>query len=324
MNPRLVALVFVVFLVTTSFTQDKPEGKSVDAPVSIVTNLMVTDSNGNPVNDVKKDEVRIFEDGIEQHISYFARRDPVLHMGFVIDNTGSMREQMERVINISNLVTSSLREKDEAFILRFVSRDKITLQQDWTSDKGRLTKSFDSMFIEGGATAVVDGLYLAEDKLSSKAKEPSVGRYALVLISDCVDRDSYYNTKQLIARLRPTDIQVFVVALTSQLSDARPAFKPAYTSEKQKAESFANILALKTGGAVLIPSGEENRKKPLADLIKPIISELQANYVIGYTSSDSRWDGRTRSLRIQIADGPKDTKRQGITRESFTVPKTSN
>jgi VWFA-related protein len=235
----------------------------------------------------------------------------------VIDNSGSLRLQLDTIIDIGKFITSNLREQDKAFMVRFVSSDKISLLQDWTTDKTLLNKSLDSMFIEGGTSSVVDGLYTSFEYLEKRTKENSSRRYALVLISDCEDRDSYYNLSQFLDKKKGTDIQIFVVALTSGLANEKRS-NPNYSSPREKAENFANKLALKTGGNVYFPTGKENNKKPYSETLKPLIDELQSNYVIGYISTNENRANRPRKLRVEISDS---AKRQAFIRESFVVPK---
>ena len=317
MNFRLIAVTLIIAsaLTAAAFAQ----GIAVGTPVNVIANLKVSDSGRKPVSGLKKADIKVFENGIEQNILYFAEKSPDLHIGFVVDNSGSLRGQLERVIDIGKFITSNLSENDEAFVVRFVSRDKVTLVQSWTSNKDLLDKSFDDLFIDGGLSAVVDGLYLAQDKVSQRSKEFKSGRYALVLISDCEDRDSFYSLKQLISSLRPTNIQVFVVSLAPRLS-SEVGFLRADTAARKRAENFADTLSLMTGGIVIAPFDEERRKQPLIQSLRPLFEELQANYVISYTSSNPQWDGKTRSLRVEVADDEKGAKRQVIARESFVVP----
>ena len=316
MNFRLIAVTLIIAsaLTAAAFAQ----GIAVGTPVNVIANLKVSDSGRKPVSGLKKGDIRVFENDVEQNILYFAEKSPDLHIGFVVDNSGSLRGQLERVIDIGKFITSNLSENDEAFVVRFVSRDKVTLVQSWTSNKDLLNKSFDDLFIDGGLSAVVDGLYLAQDKVSQRSKEFKSGRYALVLISDCEDRDSFYSLRQLISSLRPTDIQVFVVSLPRLSSEV--GFLRADTAARKRAENFADTLSLMTGGIVIAPFDEERRKQPLIQSLRPLFEELQANYVISYTSSNPQWDGKTRSLRVEVADDEKGAKRQVIARESFVVP----
>ena len=46
-------------------------------------------------------------------------------------------------------------------IIRFVGRDKIEIEQQFTSNKADLIDALDNLYIEGGQTAITDAVYLA-------------------------------------------------------------------------------------------------------------------------------------------------------------------
>ena len=88
----------------------------------------------------------------------------------MIDNSGSLRLQLEKVIEASKIIVSTNRPDDETSIIRFVSRDKIEIVQDFTSNKTDLNDALDNLFIEGGQTAIIDAVYLAAEKVNEYEK----------------------------------------------------------------------------------------------------------------------------------------------------------
>lgn len=325
----LFALCLICAAADFAFSQGKSsvekDKESEQQPVGVIANVMILDVNGKPLGDVKKEDLKIFEDGVEQKISYFTRKEPTLNLGLLMDNSASLRLQLEKSFDIGKFIISNLREQDEAFIVRFISSDKIEVIENWTSDKSLLNKSLDSMFTEGGASAVIDALYTSAEHLLKRTKENSSRRYALVLVSDCEDRDSFYKLTDLFSIIKGTEIQIFVVALTNALPNDR-SYSPTLSILREKsirntAENFANNLALKTGGNVYFPTTGESKKKPFSETLKPLIFELQSNYVIGYISTNKNRDNKPRKLRVEIADAANGAKRQGFIRESFIVPK---
>ncbi len=260
--------------------------------------------------------MKIFEDGVEQKITSFAKKEPILNLGLVIDNTGSMRLDLEEIISASQLLIANLQEKDEAFLARFVSSDKVSLLRDWTSDKSLLNRTIDSIFIEGGISAVTDGLYFATEQILKRAKENNTRRFALVLISDCEDRDSFHKIEEVYKKLESTDIQVFVIAMTEQFSEGYIGKSP-----KESSEAFANEIAFKTGGTAYFPITKGKNIKLLAEIVKSLVLELRSQYLVGYTSTNQKRNKKVRKLTIQVADNAKGEKRQAIIREGFIVPK---
>jgi hypothetical protein len=158
-----------------------------------------------------------------------------------------------------------------------------------------------------------------KEKIQSFAAKNPSQRYALLLVSDCEDRDSYYRLEHLLALTKDTDIQIFVLAETFDLgSESIDITKPR--TRKQKAENLAHTLALQTGGTAFVVSKEKN-KKNLPALLKTLLAELRSPYVVGYTSTNQKRDGAARKLTVQVADSAKGEKRQGVVRDNFVVPK---
>jgi VWFA-related protein len=293
--------------------------KNLPGSVAIKANVKILDASGNLVNGLNAGDIKIFENGVEQKITYFTRKGPVLNLGLVMDNTGSVRTQEKTLVTAGNSLVDSLTSGDEAFLARFTSSEKIEVIQDWTSSKPKLYESLEAMFTEGGQSAVIDALYLSAGKLLERENKDTSRKYAMVLISDVEERSSYYELKDLLRLLKDSDVRIFVIALTGELTKNRedrnqPKHPKAYS------ENLAQTLALETGGNVFF-LGKKYTDEDLKAITKTISDELRYPYVIGYTSTNQNRDGTVRKLRVEIADGEKGEKRQGSIKESFVVPK---
>jgi Ca-activated chloride channel family protein len=270
---------------------------------------MVLDSENNFVSGVKPEDLKIFEDGVEQKITYLAEKKPILNLGILVDNTGSMRYSLDEIIWASSFVATNLRETDEAFAVRFVDGSKIEILEDWTNNKKSLIETFNMMYIEGGKSAVLDAIYLSAEKLLERAKEDKTKRYALLLISDVEEIDSYYKFDQSIKFFQDTDSQLFILSYAEQAP-----------RKKKIAKKLSHLLSLETGGTIQTLSEKHDREE-LKTLLGKIIVELRSNYVIGYTPTNQKRDGLARKLTVQIADDANGEKRSGLIREEYIVPK---
>jgi Ca-activated chloride channel homolog len=300
----LIPIILLVFSIT-AFTQKKDEIKSIE----IKTNLLITDSKNLFVNDVKQEDLKVFEDGVEQKITYFAKKTSA-NVGFVVDNTGSMRSQLETILDTGNLVAANLFDTDSAFIVRFVSSSKINMEQNWTSDKTLLKRTFANLYVEGGSSAVIDAVYLAADKFSEKKKEETA-KNIIILISDCDERDSFYKEKQVLEMLKKNNVQVLVLAFTSALT----------SNDKTQAETFANTLSNQTGGLSFFPKSSKKDKEQLIDTIKKVVYEIRSQYEIGYTSTNPKQKDAERKIVVEVANDSKGEKRQVFMRDKIVLPK---
>jgi Ca-activated chloride channel homolog len=306
----LIPIILLVFSIT-AFTQKKDEIK----PLEIKTNLLITDSKNLFANDVKQEDLKVFEDGVEQKITYFAKKTSA-NVGFVVDNTGSMRTQLEIILDTGNLVAANLSDTDSAFVVRFVDSSKITVEQDWTSNKMLLKRAFAGMYVEGGASAVADAVYLAAEKLNEKKKDETT-KNIIVLISDCDDRDSFYKQKQVIEILKKSNVQVLVLAFFDALT-------PEYTisaNSKQNAQNLANIFAVETNGSVFLLKYSKKDKEQLIDTIKKVVYEIRSQYEIGYTSTNLKQKDVERKIVVEVANDSKGEKRLVFMRDKIVLPK---
>jgi len=124
-------------------------------------NVRVVDRFNRPINDIKQNDFRIYEDGVLQTIDFFSRSEVPTNYSLVVDNSGSLRFQIEKVIEAGKILVNTNRPDDETSIIRFVSRDKITVEQPFTAKKDDLIDTLDNLYIEGGQTAIIDAVYLA-------------------------------------------------------------------------------------------------------------------------------------------------------------------
>lgn len=271
-------------------------------PLTIQFSVFVTDIHGEPRDDIEKADVKILEDGVQQQLSFFIKREGPLNYGLVVDTSGSLRPHFNLVIDAANAFISANPKQDEIFLTRFVSSDKVELVQDWTSDQALLQKGLDSLFIEGGQSAIVDAVYKSANHLFQRLKTASAPRRSgLVLITDGEDSGSYYSESQVLKLVRDLNIQVFILGFTQDLE------------KKSKATNFLRRLAQESGGHVLFPS---NRAE-MAGMIHAIHQELSGQYFMGYTPTNQTRDNATRQIRIETVDRPGRDKRFAFAPTSF-------
>jgi Ca-activated chloride channel homolog len=289
-----------------------PQPDDDDSPIRIDTelvnlNVRVVDRNNRPVNNLKEGDFRIFDNNVQQRIEFFSVSEVPTNYSLVIDNSGSIRMLLDSIVEASKVIVSTNRPDDETSIIRFISSDKIEVKQDFTSDKELLEDALESMYIEGGQTAIIDAVYLAAEAVSEYEKtDRERKRRAIILVSDGEDRDSFYKESQLYELLREIDVQIYVIGFISELSSEGGFIT---RSPQAKAKAFLERLAKETGGKAYFPKGVGE----LNGIARDISSELRTQYSIGYQPTDSS-PGTVRSIRVSVADGPNRERRIAITR----------
>ncbi len=293
-----------------------PEDDVIKIDTELVNlNVRVIDRNNRPVNNIQQKEFKIFEDGVLQQIDFFSKSEVPTNYGIVVDNSGSMRQQLDKVVEAGKVLVNTNRADDETLIIRFVGRDKIEIEQQFTSNKADLIDALDNLFIEGGQTAVIDAVYLAVeniDEYEKSKKSVDRKRRALILVTDGEDRNSYYNEKQLFDLLKESEVQIYVIGLVDDLSKEGGFISK---SPQAKAKAFLERMATESGGKAYFPKSVAE----LPSLAREISSELRTQYSIGYIPSNDRRDGTFRSIKVAVDEGPNKEKRIAVSRAGRTA-----
>jgi Ca-activated chloride channel family protein len=140
-------------------------------------------------------------------------RTPVSY-GIVVDNSGSLRTKLDRVVRSVMTMIESNGPDDEAFLVTFVDTDNIHVRQEMTSDTAQLTDAANNMYIQGGKTAFIDALKLSIDHLSENARTEPGRLRRLVVITDGDDTGSKIKLADLSALLKEKQIPVLVLAIS--------------------------------------------------------------------------------------------------------------
>lgn len=296
----------------------KPEDEEIKIDTELVNiSVRVVDRNNRPINNVPQNDFKIYEDGVLQQIEFFSKAEVPANYSLVIDNSGSLRSQIEQVIEAGKILVSANRQDDETAIIRFVSSDKIEVLQDFSKNKTDLNDALENMYIEGGQTAIIDAVYLSVERLNQQQtpqKDLDRTRRAIVLVTDGEDRSSFYSESQLMELLKESDVQIYVVGFVKDLSAEKGFISK---SPQGKAKAFLERLASSTGGKSYFPAaaGELNT------IAKDVASELRTQYSLGYIPSNDRKDGSFRNIKVAVNDGPSSQKRIAITRAGRTAEK---
>jgi len=271
--------------------------------------VRVIDRNNRPIDNVPRNDFHIFEDGVPQTIETFTREEVPISYGLAVDTSGSLRSQLQSVIDAGKTIINSNKPGDETFLVRFISSDKIETIQDFTSNKELLMDGLDSFYVEGGQTAVIDAVYLSAEHVSEykKGDEGDRRRRALIVITDGEDRNSFYKQEQLFARLREEDVQIYVIGFVNELDKDAGLIRK---SPREKAVALINKLASETGGRAFFPESVAE----LPQIASEIIRDLRTQYVIAYNPTNKAQDGSYRAIKVSVDQPSGSDKRIALTR----------
>ena len=289
--------------------QGVPARNEQAAPPAKV-NFIVTGVSGSSAVEVRREEISVFEDGVPQTVTYFAREELPVSYGVLVDNSGSVRDIFHMVLRTAGSIVAGNKPDDETFLIRFVDSEKIEEMQDFTSDHATLMNGLARMYIDGGHTAIIDAVYLSAVKVAERPAT-SARRRSLVLITDGEDRASRYTLDKLLSLLRRTDVQIFSIG-----------FGPRWPKErdklvKDKKAKLLLELAQTTGGRAFFA----NDVAELRMAVEEITRDLRTQYVVGYTPTNSNAGDKFRKVEVKVTGPPTTGGRTAITRPGYSMAK---
>jgi VWFA-related protein len=245
--------------------------------------VTVTDGLNRFVTGLGKDYFRLYEDKIEQVITHFASEDAPVSVGIVFDCSGSMGEKLRRSREAVTQFLKSANPEDEFSLVEFADHAALTvrLTQQSQEIQNRLT------FVQSkGKTALLDAIALA----MSEMKRSHNPRKALLIISDGGDNSSRYTVSEIRSYVREADVQIFAIGILEPPSDR------TRTPEELAGPQLLGNIAQQTGGRLF----EVDRPSELPGIASEIGMALRNQYVLGYTPSSVRQDGKYHHIRLTI------------------------
>lgn len=262
----------------------KPEqaGPVIRTEVNLVNVLFtVTDKQGRVLNDLRKEDFEVLEDGARQNIEYFSnysnRSDIPLTIAMLVDTSGSEKfklpvEKETAAEFFQKLLRSG---KDLACLIQFDS--DVALVQDFTDDLHRLSKALESLRA-GNSTALYDAVYLAvNEKLQGET-----GRKVIVIISDGDDTSSKLKKGDALEAAQKADVVIYGIGVRD----------PLFHANFGVLESFAK----ETGGRFF---KESAKFAELQRAFQMIGEDIKNQYSLAYTSTNKRRDGSFRRIEIK-------------------------
>jgi VWFA-related protein len=246
-----------------------------------------TDKHGRFIKDLKKDDVRLLDEGKPPvRIEAFDSESGLpLRVGLLIDSSNSVRDRFrfEQDAAVEFLRQVVRPQTDKGFVVGFDSLSDLT--QDYTDNTDALARGV-RVLRPGGGTALHDAVYQASEKLSS-ATIHGPSRRAIILLSDGDDNQSRHTREEAIEAALRAEVIIYVISTNITDSD-------------KKGDKVLLRYAEATGGRVFFPLRIEEVSNAFAE----IQDELRSQYVIAYKPQDFDSDGRYRAISLTTPGRP--------------------
>ncbi|HKO99767.1 MAG TPA: VWA domain-containing protein [Pyrinomonadaceae bacterium] len=289
-------------------------GQDSDDVIRVETNLTnifftAADSNKRFVSNMKKEDIRILEDGQPQDIFTFQQNvDLPLSIAILIDTSQSEERTLpdEKAAARAFLEAVMRVNQDEAAIVSFTG--EVTLEQGFTGNLDRLRRAIDrvefippSGYIGGGvvvggtppisdtnqilagSTALWDAVWATSNELLSDSADNT--RRAIILLTDGVDTTSQVKMQDAIERAQKADALIYAIGIGD-------SYQGGVDNGSLKK------IAERTGGRAYFPSSETELRVAFAQIQR----ELREQYLVAYSPSNKARDGSYRRIQIEVVN----------------------
>jgi Ca-activated chloride channel family protein len=263
--------------------------------------VVVTDRQGAPIAGLTVEDFEVVEEGTPQSIRFFAAGDPAaappLHLGFLLDMSGSMeadaRDVRTAAIKFLNAVTTAV----DVTLVDFDTEVRVARYD--ANDFPRLIERIRMRKPEGW-TAFYDALATYLHGAAGQS-----GQKIAVVYTDGGDTRSTTTQSDLLNLLKASDVTLYTIGYLEQHLS---------TTKAEQRRQLSRIAEL-TGGQGFFPTSPKEVDK----MYEQIQREIAARYSLGYLSSDTRTDGAWREVEIRLKR--KDLKGAKIrTRGGYFAP----
>ena len=275
--PFLTFLILVLSFATAA--QNDDDVVTVDSSI-VVVNATITDSSGNHVSGIKQNQFSLFENGVEQEISFFAAEETPFAAVILIDTSGSMEQRVSLARSAAIRFLDGLRDVYSSEIYRFDS--KVVLVQKFSNSRDVSEKFFDLK--ADGMTALNDAVYQAAKDLGDRPEK----RRAIIVLSDGADTISGRSADKALKAALAVNASIYTVDMAGMETNGR---------ERAQNQGVLRNFAEKTGGTfVSTPGGVAMR-----DAFRKIVEELGRQYTLAYQPKNQSKDGKWRTIEVRVA-----------------------
>lgn len=262
----------------------------------VALNVVVTDSDKKYVTGLAPTDFAVYEDGVQQDVSFFGASGVPLDLAILLDTSASMTGKMGIVQQAASGFLATLRADDRAMIVDIKDATKVLfpLGDDFGGARAAIMTT-----VPQGGTALYNGAYLTlKELVKQRRANTDVRRQAIVVLTDGDDTASLISYDDLMDLAKQSGIAIYTITLRSKFLVTQATQRGhSYFSQS---EYGMKALAQETGARSFFPMDVSE----LHGIYSAIAEELATQYAIGYSSKNPKADGAYRRVIVRVTDRP--------------------
>jgi Ca-activated chloride channel family protein len=256
----------------------------------VLVPVTVTNDDGRKVEGLRKEDFRIYQDGVQQTISeVFVDESPVA-VGIVLDASNSMRDRIDASRKALGTFLRLSLPNDEFSLITV--RDRPELVHFFTTNVDEIEHELSTVPTMGW-TALYDGMYLG----IHHAMKAGADNRVLLVLSDGGDNNSRYTESEIRNLVRESDVRIYSITIAGR----------SPSIEK---------LALASGGSAV----QVHKLDELPAVVSSLSALIHGEYVIGFSPEASTPDGKYHVTKVEVVQPPDGKRYHASWRHGYFAP----
>src|SRR5256712_1759956 len=297
------ALLFPAVLCVCSFAEAQERQQQPNQPIRVSVDrvnvgVIVTDHSGHFVEGLRREDFRVFDNGIEQPISGFAAIEEPAQVLFLIESGPAVHLLGKNHVRASDTLLKNLSPNDRVAIASYSKAPELLL--DFTPDKPtaefvlqnlNFTLGFAELNLATSLASAIDWL------------APFPGKKTVVVLSTGVDTSPPEKWQALEQKLKTSDVRILAVSLAGDFRKFPRWRKLSHQEREDRAfvkQGFAQAdqalheLSMATGGRVYLPKNENEFDRAYTEIEQLVRHE----YSIAF--SPPAKDGQVHTIQVKV------------------------
>ena len=262
----------------------------------VALNVTVTDAARKYVTGLGQADFAVFEDGVQQQLTFFAADAAPIDLAILIDTSSSMQDKMDDVHQAAIGFARTLRPADRGAVVGFDTGVRVL--QGFTANPDEIEAAIRAARANGG-TALHNALYISLKEFAKLGREnQDVRRQAIVVLSDGEDTASLLSFDDVLQLAKQSGVSIYTITMKSKYTAAALSRGPRrYFSQS---EYSMKSLAQETGAQAFFPL----EVRDLSSVYASIANELAHQYALAYAPKNGRRDGSFRRVVVTVPTRP--------------------
>ena len=272
------------FLLPAHASAQDPNDETLRVDVKLVNVFVtVTNQQGAPIGGLKKENFKLYEDGVPQKIAIFDRQSELpLSIILAVDASLSTKRDLKLELQSARKFANDiLRPQDKLSLYQF--SEIVEELVPFTNDLKTIDHGIDRVHVRS-ATALYDAIYLSSDALIKRQHS----RKVMVLITDGGDTVSQVKYAEALREAQIAEAIVYPVIVVPIESSA---------GRDLGGEHALIQIAHDTGGKYYYASSLDQ----LDEAFRQISEELRTQYLLAYYPSQRLAESDFRRIQVDLA-----------------------